>query len=247
MDDIQGKSHLVNAQEKRKKEEAEAISAKIKKTKFTISDLIIPISVTVVLVGLAIFVFFPMINKALEYITERKEVESSIETLDKLEGSLIALDDSVLREDLLTAKRVIPKTLTVSDFVYYVDTLAKEKNLQSRELSAGDVSVRQNTKDDSGTNSFGVSGPLSYTGDREKIMEFLDEIQVYSPYLIVAQNIELSKNAIGNDVWEVSLSVTGYYIPESNTTVDFYMPFSSYTKFSDVMTILKAKAEKLTD
>lgn len=247
MDNTQGKSSLVSAQEKRKQEESEAISAKIKKTKFTISDLIIPISVGIVLIGLAVFVFFPMINKALEYGTQRKEIEGKLETLEKLEASLLSLDDSTLSENLLSSKRVIPKTLTVSDFVFYVDTLAKQKNLQSSEISAGDVAVRQDTQEDSGTNSLGVSGPLSYTGDRVKIMEFLDEIQVYSPYLIVAQNIELDKNALGSDIWEVSLSVTGYYIPESQNSVDLYMPFTPYTNFSTVMDVLNAKAEKLSD
>ena len=111
------------------KKDLESLSNRAKRSQLKLSDLIIPIAVVIVLILLSILVFIPMITKANEYRAELKEVNQKIETLDNLEKSINEMDSAQLVTDLLVAKKIIPKVLQVSDFVYYIDTLAKSKNL----------------------------------------------------------------------------------------------------------------------
>jgi hypothetical protein len=226
------------------KKELPTLSARAKKSRLQLSDLVIPIAVVIVLILLSVLVFIPMITKANEYRSELKEVQQKIETLDSLEKSINEMDTAQLVSDLLIAKKIIPKVLQVSDFVYYIDTLAKSKNLTTKEISAGDISVgggEQTTV----KKSLGVSGPLSYSGRYKDILEFLDEIQAYSPYLVTLQNISMSHGS--DDNWSVDFNLTGYYIPETDTSVDLYMPFTKYTQFSDIIDIFSVRVSKLEE
>ncbi|MDD3474743.1 MAG: hypothetical protein PHP08_02470 [Candidatus Dojkabacteria bacterium] len=226
------------------KKDLATLSERAKKSQLKISDLIIPIAVIIVLILLSVLVFIPMINKANEYRSELKEVNQKIETLDSLQTALNEMDSAQLVSDLLVAKQIIPKVLQVSDFVYYIDTLARSKNLTTKEISAGDVSVgggEQTTV----KKSLGVSGPLSYSGSYTSILEFLDEIQAYSPYLVTLKNISMSHG--GDDTWSVDFDLTGYYIPETDTDVDLYIPFSKYTQFSDIIDIFSVRVSKLEE
>jgi hypothetical protein len=229
---------------RRIKKDLEGLSKRAKKSKLKLSDLIVPISSFIVLILLSIFVFFPMINKAMEYRKELKETNQKLETLDNLEKSLNEIDDQQLIDDLVIAKKIIPRVLQVSDFVYYVDNLAQRKNLTTREIRAGDINVGG---DDAARvrNSLGVSGPLSYSGAYTDVLEFLDEIQGYSPYLVTLKDISMSNN--GEGTWSVEFELTGYYIPEQDTTVDFYQPFTKYTQFSDIIDIFSVRVEKLDE
>lgn len=226
------------------KKDLESLSNRAKRSQLKLSDLIIPIAVVIVLILLSILVFIPMITKANEYRAELKEVNQKIETLDNLEKSINEMDSAQLVTDLLVAKKIIPKVLQVSDFVYYIDTLAKSKNLTTQEISAGDVSVgggEQTTV----KKSLGVNGPLSYSGRYNDVLEFLDEIQAYSPYLVTLQNISMSHGS--DDNWSVDFDLTGYYIPETNTNVDLYMPFTKYTQFSDIIDIFSVRVSNLEE
>ena len=226
------------------KKELEGVSQRAKKSSLKISDLIIPIIVVIVLILLSVLVFIPMINKANEYRSELKEVNQKIETLDKLEKSINEMDSTQLLSDLLVSKKIIPKVLQVSDFVYYIDTLAKSKNLTTREISAGDVSVGGGEKT-TVKKSFGVSGPLSYSGKYTDVLEFLDEIQAFSPYLVTLQDISMSHSS--DDIWSVDFNLTGYYIPETNMDPDLYMPFTKYTQFSDIIDIFSVRVNNLDE
>jgi len=219
------------------------INERLRKSHLQIGDLVIPVLVFIILILLATFVFIPMINAAINFRNESKEINRKMEILEKLEEGLEGLDNTLLQADLIVAKRVIPNTLKVSSFIYYIDTLANSKNLSSKELTAGDVKILTGGDRDNPDYTYAVNGPLSYTGSFGSILSFLDELQVTSPYIISIENISLRESE--NDMWNVSLTVTGYYIPDQVQNTDLYLPFSSYNKHEETMKILRQKSEKL--
>ncbi len=229
---------------KKKKRDLSGLSERAKKSKLSMSDLIVPLSSSVVLLLLSVFVFLPMISKAIEYRKELKETNAKLEQLSSLEDSLQEIDDTQLIDDLLIAKKIIPKVLQVSDFIYYIDNLAKEKNLTAREISAGDISVGGGDLTKVRT-SLGVSGPLSYYGEYVGILEFLDEIQAFSPYLVTLRDISMSYNGEGS--WTVEFRLTGYYIPEQDKRVDLYSPFTKYSRFSEIIDIFSVRVNRLNE
>lgn len=223
----------------------EGISEKIKNTRLKIKDLIIPIIVSMILLFISIFVFIPMLKEAFNYRTELKEIKSKQEQLIKLKQSIESISEDQLNDDLIEVKSVIPRTLKVASFLYYIDELARLKNLTSDKISASDVNigiVDKNKQQDSNQYK-GVNGPLAYRGSLENILNFLDNFYYSSPYIVSPQNISLTKSA---ELWEVELSLTGYYVSEEeNLVVNIYRPFKPYTDFADVMEILKGKSKKL--
>ncbi len=232
----------ISAKQKKINREVEAISEKMKKTKIKPSDLIIPISIGVISLLLTIFVFVPMVTAALDYQQELKTVNEKIETLNKLNSTLESIDQNQISDDVITAKTVVPKILKVSDFIYYVDSLAKSKGLEERELSAGDTG--SNTGGAQGPTT-GVTGPVEYVGPFTTIISFLEEVQSSSPYLVTIKNVELSKMGSSND-WSVSLSVGGYYMADSSEKdINLYSPLKLYTDYTTVIEIFKNKAAQL--
>lgn len=225
------------------KKDLEGLSERAKKSQLRVEDLIIPISSFIILLILSLFVFFPMINTAIKYRSEIKEINEKLETLDKLEDSISEIDDTKLLSDLVIAKKIIPKRLQVSDFVFYIDTLARERSLTTREISAGDISVGGDKTEVKG--SLGVSGPLSYSGPYTEILKFLDEIQADSPYLVTLRNIAMTNAGEGN--WRVEFQLTGYYIPEEERRFDYYQPFTKYTNFSEVIDIFSVRVNRLDE
>lgn len=223
----------------------EGISEKIKNTRLKIKDLIIPIIVSMILLFISIFVFIPMLKEAFNYRTELKAIKSKQEQLIKLKQSIESISEDQLNDDLIEVKSVIPRTLKVASFLYYIDELARLKNLTSDKISASDVNigiVDKNKQQDSNQYK-GVNGPLAYKGSLENILNFLDNFYYSSPYIVSPQNISLAKSA---ELWEVELSLTGYYVSEDeNLVVNIYGPFKPYTDFADVMEILKEKSKKL--
>jgi len=225
------------------KETTKVISERLKKSRLEIGDVIIPILVFFVLILLSVFVFIPMVNSAIDFRNESKDINRKMETLEKLEAGLEGLDDTLLQADLIVAKRVIPTSLKVSDFIYYIDSLANSKNLVSRELTASDVRVVTGGDKENPDYTYAVNGPLSYTGSFTNVLSFLDELQMASPYIVSVEDLSLREADGGN--WHVSLSVTGYYIPDQTETVSIYTPFSAYNKYEETMEILRQKSEKL--
>jgi hypothetical protein len=221
----------------------EGLSDRAKKSRLTISDLIIPIGAGVILLLLTLFVFMPMISTAQEYRKELKRIEEDIEHLDNVKSSLEAIDDTQLIDDLVIAKKIIPRILQVSDFVYYIDNLAESKNLTTSDISAGDINVGSESEET--RSNQGVSSSLSYKGEYDNVLDFIDELQGYSPYLVTLKGVELSM--VGGDNWSVDFQLTGYYVPERERSVDFLRPFTKYTNFSDIIDIFSVKVEKLDE
>ena len=223
---------LVTSQtEKKKKAELQKVVEKRGSKKLTISDLIIPIASSIVLIILCFAVFIPMVRSAFEYMDEMKEIDQKIEQLEKLSKQLDQLDENQLSDDVLTSRTVVPNTLLVSDLVYYIDNLAKSLNLQISKLSSADS-----------LNS--VSGPLGYEGEYSNVIDFLDKAQNVSPYMIRLENVKLSRKNKndGKDNWSIDMIVSGYYISDSEEEPSIYSNFKPYTEHSDILEIFREKA-----
>ncbi|MCD4811645.1 hypothetical protein K8R14_03515 [bacterium] len=218
------------------------ISKRSKKSQLELSDLVIPLSSFVILVLLTFFVFIPMVETANESRAELKEVQEKLTALNTLESKLGEMNETSLLEDLVMVKTIIPKVLQVSSFVYYIDTLAMSKDLVTREISAGDVNIGGDPTESK--TSQGVSGPLSYSGRYEDVLDFLEEMQGYSPYLVTLRNISLTG---GEENWSVSFDLVGYYIPEESKKLDLYVPFTPYTSFSDIIDSFSLRVSKLDE
>lgn len=229
------------------RKEIESISDKIKASRFNIKDALVPLSVSLILILLGIFVFVPMVKTAISFRGEYKEIKEREEKLRKLEGELSSIDEETFQEDLINAKEVIPQSLRVSAFMFYIESLADEKNLYSKSLSAGDtkVTVVKREEDEKERRTYyGVSSPLSYEGSLDDVLSFLDNLYAASPYVISARNVSLKQ---AGQQWRVTLNVTGYYVPESTLEVDLYTSFESYTKHQDIMDIFTEKSKQLKE
>jgi len=233
-------SNAVNATKTKK--EVDAISERVKKTKLRITDVIIPILVVVILIILGVFVFVPMIKKAVTFQTEHKVVLEKEAQLVALEKTLTAMDEGILQSDLVNAQKVIPNTLKVSSFMYYIDNLAGQKGLTSSEISAGDIKINTEGETSEGNYILGVSGPLAYEGSLANALSFLDSLYSVSPYIITIENLDMEAF---NNVWKIKLSVTGYYVPVSVSSVDIYSKFTPYSKFQEIVSIFETKASQL--
>lgn len=233
-------SSAVNADKTKK--EIEAISERVKKTKLRISDIIIPILVLVVLVVLGVFVFVPMIQKAISFQSEHRAILEKEKQLTELEQTLNSMDEGILQSDLINAQKVIPNTLKVSSFMYYIDNLASEKGLTSSEISAGDIKINTEGETSDGNYILGVSGPMAYEGTLTNALDFLNSLYSVSPYIVTIEDLDLE--AV-NNIWKISLSVTGYYVPVVATSVDIYSNFTPYSKFADIVQIFETKASQL--
>lgn len=230
-----------NVKEEKIKKEIDAVSEKMQKTRLTFTDILVPIVAVIVLVVLGIFVFIPMIKEALAVRNEYVDVKAKEKQLEQLEIALNNLDETTLQADLVNAKNVIPKTLKVSSFIYYIDNLAFEKNLSSEKISAGDIRIGGSEKKE-GKYILGVSGPLAYSGNLENVLSFLESLYSASPYIISVENISLSESS---KKWKVELNVTGYYIPENIDDFNLYSNFVPYTTDDNVVKIFESKAKEL--
>lgn len=222
----------------------DGISDRVKKSQLNFSDLIIPIGAVIILLLLTVFVFMPMIKTATAFRKELKEVKADIEHLEFVEKSLEEIDDTEIIDDLLIAKRIIPKVLQVADFVYYIDELAQSKELTTSDITAGDINVGVDT--DEKRSNLGVNSTLSYRGEYDNILDFVDEIQEYSPYLVTLKGIDLSMGG-EEAMWSVDFELTGYYIADRERRADFHAPFTKYTNFSDIIDIFSVKVERLDE
>ncbi|HOV30055.1 MAG TPA: hypothetical protein PLD77_03235 [Candidatus Dojkabacteria bacterium] len=240
----QQQQQSIPAQQIKSNEELKEASEIKVKPKLNINDLVIPIILGIIFVVITIVVFVPMIESTIKNRADLKNVKEKQEQLIKLKEAVNSIDDGIMQVDLLNAKKVIPKSLTVSNFIYYIDELAKELDLTSKTLSAGDIHITAGGSENEKQIYSGVSGPLAYSGLRENVLNFLDSLYSASPYIISADDISLEQSSV-SDEWRVTLNITGYYVPERSYRVDLYLPFSPYTNKADIVEIFRQKAEKL--
>jgi hypothetical protein len=218
---------------KKKEEELALIAEKSKKGKMGFGDLIIPIASGTVFIILSFAVFVPMVRSAFEYLDELKVTNEKINQLQDLKKKVDKLDDDQLNEDVVTARKVIPKKLLVSDLVSYLNELAISLELSLSELSSADT-----------LNA--VSGPIGYSGSYENVIKFLDNAQNVSPYILRLEGVEISaRDNEGGEVWSISLQISGYYLSEEEKEPNIYAPFQSYMEYEDIMQVFREKASAL--
>jgi DNA repair exonuclease SbcCD ATPase subunit len=234
-----------NTIQSKTRKEIESISERIRASRFGLKDAVVPLSVAIILIILGVFVFVPMVRTAISFRGEHKKLKERETELQELEEKLKSIDEDVLQIDLLNSKEIIPQSLRVSAFMFYIDTLANEKSLYAKSLTAGDTQisvVKKDQENDERTVYYGVSSPLLYEGSLENILSFLDDLYEASPYVISAQRVSLKRTG---QVWRVTLSVTGYYVPEATLEVDPFVSFESYTEYEDTIDVFTQKAEQL--
>lgn len=238
----------------------------------TPGDYIFPALGFFIFVMLTWFVYVPIIftddDSFMNLRTQRQEVEADMELLDEKIADIEAIssDRSKINADLSVARTIIPTALDVSDFSYYVDRLAQSNDLEFIQLSSGDSSVQSvGTAGGSISNNvFEVSGPITYEGNYLDILDFLDQLQTASPYVVEVQNIDLKKNSVlleeaeesgdelqgvESNLWRVEVLLSGYYIsnPEGDISINPYSPFVPYTNYADVLEIFEAKEQAIID
>ncbi len=234
-----------NAQPTTTVKQIEGISKRMKDTKLKVQELLLPLLVITALILIIIFVFVPMINTANELRAELKDVKEKEKQLTELNGTLSKMDEAEFDADLMDVKAVIPRSLKVSSFIYYIDDLAQQMNLESEAISASDMKVISGSEIKATEENKGVNGPLSYSGSLEDVLSFLDSFYTSSPYIVSPKNINLEGKS-GGDEWEVSLSLTGYYIDDAEVTkFNIYSPFKPYTSYTSEMEALREKANTL--
>lgn len=242
--EAKGKSMAINAGSFDKTfEELKQLQTSVKK--FKAGDLLVPMLSLISLALLTIFVYIPMITAAIDNRDEVAEIKGKINTLERLNDDLNAVDQIQLQVDLANSRKVIPFSLQVSDFLYYIDNSAKAKGLEFKEIIVGDVLISGGEKK-TGIESLakGVSGPVKYGGTLTQITNFLDEIQTVSPYIVSADQIKL-RQPQGGENWEVSLTTTGYYIDEKSLkTPGIYDPFTFYYKNTQIIELFATKANR---
>ena len=236
-----------NAKPSTTKREIEGLSEKIKDTRLTVKDLAIPLSVFLILILLIIFLFIPMVKSAISSRGEYRTMKERREQLEEVEEKLKRIDEVQLQTDLINAKIVIPQTLRVASFMSYIDDLAREKELSSNSLTAGDSQTSAIKRGEDGDGErrvyFGVSSPLNYKGELSNVLTFLDNLYEASPYVISISGVELKRGS--GDEWTVNLRVMGYYVPESTMETNVYKNFESYLEYPDVVTAFTQKATQL--
>lgn len=233
-----------NAKATQATESLEEIANK-KQIKLKFTDIIVPVALGALLIILAVFVFIPMISSTLKFADEYEVIRKKEEKLMKLMNDLNKIDDSAMQIDLVNAKDVIPKELTVSNFVFYIEDLAKDLNLSSKSLSGSDIKVASNEEDQNEQKYLGVSGPVAYSGSFENILKFLDNLYSASPYIVSASNVTIEMEGVGTGMWKVSLNLTGYYVKEKESVVDIHRPLTIYSSYGEIVKIFEEKATKL--
>ncbi len=218
-----------------------------KKVTLKLGDIIVPISLGILLIILAVFVFIPMISSTLKYADEYEETKKKEERLTILKDNLDKIDESTMQVDLINAKDVIPKELKVSSFIFYIDDLAKELSLTPKSLSGSDIKISSNEEEETEQKYLGVSGPVAYAGSFENILKFLNDLYSASPYIVSVSNVTIEREGVGTGIWKASLNLTGYYVKERESIVDLSRPLTVYSTFGETVKVFEEKAIKLRE
>lgn len=218
----------------------------VKSKRLSVSDLLIPFLAVIAFIILTIFVFVPQLQSALNYYDEidtlkkdETKLSSNLNTLNELENN-----QAELLLDLAAAQSVIPNKLSVSDFTFGVDDLAKEYNLNLQSISSSDISYADSEDAQYATGVVkGITGPLSYEGNFNDVIDFLERIKLSSPYLIETSEIQIRRFE-DTDRWSVDLAVTGYYFVENQYEFnDYTIPMTDYHTRSAFLDELKSRSK----
>lgn len=220
----------------------------VEKNRLTLGDLLIPFLAVVAFLILTVFVYIPQVQSAFTYYDDIDALKNDQSKMEKNLAILESLEDGQanLLLDLAAAESVIPNKLSVSDFTFDVDDLAKEHNLVLQSISSSDVTYEDTEELQFSTGAVkGITGPLRYEGTFEDITDFLEEIKLGSAYLIETSEINMRRLDTSNR-WAVDLAVTGYYFVENQYEfTDYTQPITDYHKKDAFLEELKSRGKSL--
>lgn len=221
------------------------------KIKLSFADLMIPVVSGLIFILILFFILLPSIGNSSDVLLEIEDVQEEQKMREQNIGVVEGIDFSVLQRDLSNARKVLPTRLEVAQFAYYIDNLAEEKDLEFRELKAGDISISE--EETSILDVKGIRAPMEYSGDYERILDFFNELQTVSPYVIsFGHKVELNKSGDDEEsVWNLEIDVTGHYVEEESEEVfqriDFSRPIIPYDGDQDIVEEFAERIEILED
>ncbi len=218
--------------------------------KVTLVDLLVPAVSGVVFVLVIFFVLIPSINNSNSMLLEIEQIQKDQEILERNLETVRGLDFAVLQSDLSNARRVLPRRLEVAQFAYYVNSLSREKDLSFGELKVHDTPVTI----ESVLDIEGVRATMDYSGDYNDILDFFNELQLVSPYVIsFGHKVELTKRGseVERDVnWRLEIDITGYYTKErevAEATINPLVPFTPYDADEEMVAEFADRVERLLE
>jgi len=218
--------------------------------RFSPADFIIPGFSGLIFFLVLFFILIPSINNSNEMLSEIKGIREKQETLSRNLNVVKGLDFISLQKNLSNARNILPQKLEVAQFAYYIDDLADQKGLTFRELKAGDVSI--STEDVSVLDVKGIRVPMEYSGEYDPILDFFNELQIASPYVLsFGHKVTLNKSGSADEeMWSLEIDVTGYYVQEDRDifkTINLFTPFVSYESDQEMVMEFMQRAEKLSN
>lgn len=218
-------------------------------TKLSLTDLLIPVVSGIVFLLVLFFVLIPSIHNSNDMLLEVEQIEKDQEILERNLTMIRALDFTDLQTDLSNARRVLPSRLEVAQFAYYVNSLSSEKGLTFGELKVHDLPVTI----ESVLDVEGIRATMDYSGEYEDILDFFNELQLVSPYVISFGNkVDLTKRGEetdGNIRWRLEIDITGYYTKEReglDAVINPLMPFSPYDADENMVQEFADRVQRLS-
>lgn len=225
---------------------------KKKSSRLNFADLVIPIISGTIFILVLFFILIPSVNSSRNMLLEIEKIEKEREILKANLTNAQMINFVDLQRDLSNARKVLPRRLEVAQFAYYIDNLAKEKGLDFRGLKAGDIAISD--EDISILDVKGIRVPMGYSGDYNPILDFFNELQLVSPYVIsFGHKVELNKlgsESEGNVKWSLEIDVTSYYVEEDqhlDTVVNFSAPLKPYDTQQEMVDEFAERVERLID
>lgn len=223
-----------------------------KKKNIMILDFIVPFVSGSIFILVLFFVLIPSINNSQEVLVEIERVQEEQKIVERNLELVRGMNFTAVQGDLSNARRILPRSLEVAQFAYYIDSLAQEKGLNFRELKASSVAV---SRDDLPfLNLKGIRVPMGYSGDYEPILDFFNELQTVSPYVIsFGHKVDLRKSGTEEDDdirWNLEIDVTGYYVEELETSthdINLSMPIGPYDSDPNVVEEFEERIKRLVD
>lgn len=189
----------------------EKIEKKGKKKELKITDLVIPILGLIIFAILTIFVYIPSVTQAIALREELSELNQDITNMNSLSEKLAGESVVSYENDYSKLNVILPEKLEVAEFAFYVDNLAIKQDLVLDEIRASNTLSQTSTEEDAFA-GVKVSGPVKYSGRYDDLIEFLDQLQSTSPYLISIENLKLEKSTDTSDnAWALEMSISAIY------------------------------------
>lgn len=175
----------------------------------------------------------PGIRGTVNLYTSLRQIEKETKTLMEKRSFLEALNEDVLREQLLGLLSVVPQDKSVSTIMSTVDGLVNQSGVQRADLSilkAGSLAtgsaVRQSSTDKKiGANTLPFS--LSVSGSYDQIRAFVGSMNKVRRLFDVT-NFDFSLDEAG--MARVSVILTAYYQPLPTKVGSVGSPVSALTK-----------------